>query len=572
METEPGSGAPGIPEHSLPSYYEPTPETPQRMTREDEAEAMLGRTAFAPGTRTLSIALFIVTIAVVPASQIVSDLSAGKRPAPFRVLMDLMPQARFHSRKDLRSLWDLPPRGAELKQAEKAIENESVVSQWLRPKVQAALVGTLGAGNEQAYTGRRGWLFYRPDVEYVTGPPFLDPAQLKQRREGGVQPDPVAAIAQFHDQLAARGIELIVMPAPVKPVIDGPMLGGGPQPFPVQNPSFAEFKARLEERQIRLFDPAPLLTERKISQQNAPLYLETDTHWRPETMEWVAQTLAGSLKASRPNSRPPSRLIENRVSAIGDIATMLKLPSGQRLYEPQSVTIHQVAVGNSLWRQSADAETLLLGDSFSNIFSLKEMGWGEGAGFAEHLSYDLGQPLDCILRNSDASFATRELLSRELARGHDRLAGKKRVIWEFASRELSFGNWKWIDMSLGHPKEARFYAPKPGETDTVSGTVQAASTVPRAGTVPYKDHILTIHLVDITGLSGGAEPAQALVYLQSMRDNEWTRAARLRIGDRITVRLEAWSDVSARLDKLNRSEIEDPALQLEEPCWGELAL
>jgi hypothetical protein len=54
-----------------------------------------------------------------------------------------------------------------------------------------------------------------------------------------------------------------------------------------------------------------------------------------------------------------------------------------------------------------------------------------------------------------------------------------------------------------------------------------------------------------------------------MRDNVLTSAARFRPGDRVTVRLRPWSDVSDRHEKTNRSEIDDPAVQLEEPCWGE---
>ena len=41
-------------------------------------------------------------------------------------------------------------------------------------------------------------------------------------------------------------------------------------------------------------------------------------------------------------------------------------------------------------------------------------------------------------------------------------------------------------------------------------------------------------------------------------------------GDRVSVRLRAWADVSAQYEKINRSEIEDPAVQLEEPAWGDL--
>jgi alginate O-acetyltransferase complex protein AlgJ len=94
--------------------------------------------------------------------------------------------------------------------------------------------------------------------------------------------------------------------------------------------------------------------------------------------------------------------------------------------------------------------------------------------------------------------------------------------------------------------------------------------VPRPGTVPYKDHILALHLIDLT-VEGGSpsETLESLVYLESMRDNVLTAAARFRSGDHVRLRLRSWTDVSDRYEKINRSEIDDPSIQLEEPCWGE---
>ena len=82
---------------------------------------------------------------------------------------------------------------------------------------------------------------------------------------------------------------------------------------------------------------------------------------------------------------------------------------------------------------------------------------------------------------------------------------------------------------------------------------------------------MTLHLTDIS-IEGAEEQEnlESVVYLESMRDNVTTEAARLRPGDRVTLRLRAWSDVAEKYEKLNRSEIDDPAVQLEEPCWGEL--
>jgi alginate O-acetyltransferase complex protein AlgJ len=455
--------------------------------------------------------------------------------------------------------WELIPKAEHIKAAEKDLEKLSVIAKALRPRVQGVLTGMLHSGTEQAFVGRDGWLFYRSDVEYVTGPAFLDPARLRQRaHDAHVQPDPVKGIVHFRDQLAKRGIELIVMPMPVKPCIEGEKLGARAGTA-LHNVSHAEFLALLAAAKVRVFDPTPLLMSRKP----APQYLETDTHWRPDAMEFIAQKLAVEIQSGAAAESP---VAEKQIAALGDIAGLLGLPESQQYFRPQTVTIHQVPAGTGLWRPSADAGVLLLGDSFANIFSLEAMGWGEAAGFAEHLSRALGKPLDCILRNSDGSFATREQLQRELALGRDRLAGKKIVVWEFAARELSIGDWKLLPLDLGTPPPSKFFTPEPGHEKTITGTVAAISSVPRPGTVPYAEHILTAHLVDLDG----ADATQALVCTWSMSAQKWTSAARLRPGDRVKLKVRAWSDVSAQYEKINRSELSDAALQLEEPVWGEI--
>jgi hypothetical protein len=567
-----GGDEPLKPTHSLPRYSEPTPETHRKVSREEEAELALKNSAFAGGSRLLLILLFLVTIVSVPTIQFAYEMRTSRseqRLGTFNIYKAYPAWKKIRAVRTPHDLWRLLPRAAELKAAEKELETESVVSEWLLPRVQLLLSTKLGAGNEQVYLGRDHWLFYRPDVDYVTGPPFLEPKIMTHRAHtAAVQPDPVKAIVGFRDQLAARDVELIVMPVPMKPGVESDKLAAGAKPNGVlQNASFAEFKVRLEKAGVRVFDPGALLAQRKTG----ALYLETDTHWRPETMEFVAENLAAFIQTTAERSSA-LQINQRAITGIGDIARMLKLPESENIYPAESVTIHEVSAANMPWRSSKEADILLLGDSFSNIFSLGALGWGEFAGFAEHLSHALGgQPLDCILRNSDAAFATREILSRELARGRDRLAGKKLVIWEFAARELAFGDWKMIAMKLGQPVPAKFFVPKPGESITASGTVEAISTVPRPGSVPYKDHVLALHLTDLSIEGRNETPGlEALVYAESMHDNMLTGVARFRPGDQVTLRLRPWTDVAEQYEKINRSEIDDPTVQLEEPCWGEI--
>jgi hypothetical protein len=569
-----GGEEPRKPEHSLPRYSEPTPETHREFSREAEAELALKHTTYTPGSRSLLIALFLVTITTVPAIQLAAELRTAKPSggvATFDIYKVLPAWARLRAVRNPVDLWHLLPRAADLKAAEKAIESESVVSAWLLPRVQSLLTTKLRTGNEQVYLGRDAWLFYRPDVDYITGPPFLAGSQVRHRaRVEQVQPDPVKAIVDFRNQLTARGIDLVTMPVTMKPGVEANKLSArANENIPLQNTSFLEFKTRLEEAGVRVFDPGPPLMQRKTG---TALYLENDTHWRPETMEFVAENLAAFLQAPPSARRESLRIVEKEISGLGDIARMLRLPPTQSIYRPEKVMIHEVLSGNALWSPSKGADILLLGDSFSNIFSLDALGWGESAGFAEHLSRALGgRPLDCILRNSDAAFATREILSRELERGRDRLAGKTMVVWEFAARELAFGNWKMIEMKLGQPAPGRFFVPTTGEEVVVKGTVEAVSSVPRPGTVPYKDHILALHLTDLA-VEGSREEErlESLVYLWSMRDNVLRPGARLRPGDRVTLRLRSWADVAENYEKINRSEVEDPTVQLQEPCWGEI--
>ena len=186
---------------------------------------------------------------------------------------------------------------AALSAFENALEDESVLGRALRPPAQVVLTPLLGAGTERVYKGSGKWLFYRPDVEYVTGQPFLDPRTLSRRVSSASewdrppQPDPRPAIARFRRDLEARGVALIVMPTPAKPSVHpeglAPRYAG--ISGVLQNPSYDAFVADLRRDGTLVFDPGEALA---TARRFGPQYLEPDTHWRPEAMEEVADLLA----------------------------------------------------------------------------------------------------------------------------------------------------------------------------------------------------------------------------------------------------------------------------------------
>jgi hypothetical protein len=193
-----------------------------------------------------------------------------------------------------------------------------------------------------------------------------------------------------------------------------------------------------------VFDAVHILAGAARASQ-ATQYLATDTHWRPEAMEIVAERLVAFVRTHvpLPEGGAGYRTEAREIRHLGDIAVMLDLPERQTLYPQETVTTRRVlAADGTPWRTTRSADVLVLGDSFSNIYSLASMGWGEGAGLVEHLSYVLQRPVDRIVQNDQGAYATRELLRRA---GDDRLSGKRVVIYQFAARELTIGDWRVFD-------------------------------------------------------------------------------------------------------------------------------
>ncbi|HOF87434.1 MAG TPA: hypothetical protein PLZ36_04925 [Armatimonadota bacterium] len=612
----------------------PAPDVPlyEKHSREEEAELALKRTHIAPALAVAITALLLLTIISEPLIQQSLEIARhpGRAPQVLEIVT-LLPStarskqiavARPAEGRGFMYYWNTLPPVKEILAYEKALEKGSYLGQWVLPRAQALLSQWGGAGNEQAYIGRDGWLYYRPEVEYLTNDAFLNPESLKQRARSGedaVQPNPITAIAALHAQLAARGITLVVMPAPVKPSIypQGLSARYAAGAAPVQNPSYRRFLGEMARRGILVVDVSAALIAAQAA-TGTPQYLKTDTHWTPAGMALAADTLARELEARKllpPRAPVGYRRLDQRVTNLGDIAEMFKLPASQRLLRPETVTIHPVRTPDGRpWQPENTADVLVLGDSFFNIYSLGGMRWGEGAGFVEQLSYRLRRPLDKIVINAGGSFAARQELAKRLARGQDVLAGKKVVIYEFAMRDLLVGDWKLIDLPAvkgqptpvpdptptpdptpvpdptpdptptpvpaptptptPHPTPTPTPTPVPDPTPAerglvVRGTLAARSEAPQPGSVPYKDCLIALHLTGVTAISGNAPAKEIIVFVWGMRDNQWTKAAGYAVGKPISLRLKPWAEVEGRYGGYNRVELDDDALFLLDTFWGE---
>ena len=91
---------------------------------------------------------FLAVIYMVPVTQTIAEITHGQLPQFFDVFRSL-------------------PTRPTLRAYEKELEEQSLVARATRPPIQYARFLLFGEAREEVLVGKRGWLFYRPDVRYV---------------------------------------------------------------------------------------------------------------------------------------------------------------------------------------------------------------------------------------------------------------------------------------------------------------------------------------------------------------------------------------------------------------------
>jgi len=467
------------------------------------------------------------------------------------------------------------PTRENLHRYEKDLERASAARGAVRPYLQLGLSQYPRFGNSNVILGRDGWLFYRPGVEFLTGRGLLDEARLRLRRkelsgagEAAPSPDPRPAILAFHEACRDAGVHLVVVPVPDKSVLQpGELtgrLGRAEQSEAPVNPDYARLLADLRGAGVDVYDPTPA----RLAPGESPRFLRQDTHWTPDWMESVAHDLAAHIRGRVPLTPERTYQVhETPVRRVGDLVDMLELPSGQRLFPPQEVVVRRVLDGRTggPWKSNPDADIVLLGDSFSNIYTASEMGWGEAAGLPAQLSRFLGREVDAIALNGSGASGTR----RELAHRPAPLTGKRVVVWQFAARDLVVGNWEVVPLPPS-PAGGKPVAPPESDTPiTIEGTVVATSRVPAPYSVPYKDCLTYTKLRVDRVAEGRYADDQIIAVLWGLKDNVLQPAAGYAPGKRLRLRLVPLRYAPPELQSVRRvDDLDDfehrPYLALEE--------
>jgi len=334
------------------------------------------------------------------------------------------------------------PTAKNLREYEREMEDASYVEKELRPWIQYVQFRFLQDAGDKALIGRDGWMFYKPGVRYLT-------ERRTPQKPGAPSNNPLPAIVDFRDQLAQRGIRLLVMIAPNKESIYPRMLSSRAEKREVL--IGLETRQLLDELKVagvEVVDLFEVFRVVKLAQTQAPtvpLYLAQDSHWSPAGVEAAAKAVARRILNSGwvQNGTIGYDTKPAPVCRRGDIIGMLQVPQIEQDIIPEAIPCQQIVRRDeqSPYRDDPDAEILILGDSFLRIYEQDEP---RSAGFLAHLAYELRQPVTSIVNDGGAS----TLVRQELFRRPRLFINKKLVIWEFVERDIRFGAEGWQPVPL----------------------------------------------------------------------------------------------------------------------------
>ena len=316
----------------------------------------------------------------------------------------------------------------------------------------AALAQAAEAQGAMTVPGRAGWLFLAPELRHLGVGPFWGESAAKVSRAlKPDQADPLPAIADFHDQLAAMGVELLVVPVPPKAIIYPDGLPS-PERFAqaglldkvTRDPTgrlarldaaLQTFYGQLRNKGIHVLDLTSVFMKNRSNQENA-LYCRQDSHWSGEGCVLAAAEIGRELRPTF-NDWPKQAFTGqwDTIEISGDLWQALGDPKPPR----EQVRIRRVSRAGRRGAVESDPKSpvILLGDSHGLVFHGGDDMLAREAGLSDQLALELGFPVDLVAVRGSGATPSRINLLRRAQKDPNYWAGKKWVVWCFSAREFT---------------------------------------------------------------------------------------------------------------------------------------
>ena len=304
-------------------------------------------------------------------------------------------------------------------------------------------VQKLEAKDEYVLAGEDGWLFFRPELRFLSVGKFWGADAVKvSRAPKQALADPLPAIVDFNEQLKKRGILLVLLPVPAKAAIYPdkvslalPASHADPAPF------LHQFYDELRAKGVDVLDLTTVFTQERDGELGA-VYCKTDTHWSGAGCVLAAHAIRQELhplSASLGTGKTyDAQWSETEIH--GDLADLQKDAKTNPLTEKIRIrTVREKPSGAGVEPDPA-SPVLLMGDSHTLVFHDFR---ATNAGLLDQLAAEMGFAPDLIGTMGSGATQVRAQLYRRCLKDPSYLGKKKAVVWCCTSRDFTEASSGW---------------------------------------------------------------------------------------------------------------------------------
>lgn len=277
----------------------------------------------------------------------------------------------------------------------------------------------------------KGWFFPMREIKQLSLGKFWERSWEEVSRNHS---DPVPSMIEFHNLLAQKGVNLLVVPIPAKATIYPEKFSSGFQPG--EAPGVSPFVQSLSAKGLNVVDLEALFLEKRKKGEQSKFWCEQDAHYSPAACVEVADLIAGILEEDfgieKQENTSLKRSEAEKIMIQGDLVAYSEWEGSPR----ESLSVQYVDRGTPL-TSDINSPVLLLGDSHTLVFSDAENFHCEGAGLFDHLSSALGRPVDLEGNAAGGLVTSRINLFRKAVANPGYWDNKKVVVWVFTAREFT---------------------------------------------------------------------------------------------------------------------------------------
>ena len=314
----------------------------------------------------------------------------------------------------------------------------------------AAKVQSLEKTKAAAVAGSDGWLFFGGELRLLSLGQFWGDAAAKVSRAHKPDlADPLPAILDFHEQLKARGIELLVVPVPPKAAIYPEKIVAGVDPRTKDDaPVLHRFYDKLRAAGVDVLDLSALFIQNRDNPRG-PVFCKTDSHWSGIGCVLASQAIAEKVQSKIPSPGTTREYVAewNEAERDGDLASLVA-GDGRKL-SPEKIAVQSVSekgTGAAV-QDDPNSPLLLLGDSHTLIYHDRDF-LPVRAGLVDQLALRLGFAPDLIGTSGSGATPVRINLYRRSVKDPGYLAKKKMIVWCFAAREFTESTEGWAKVPV----------------------------------------------------------------------------------------------------------------------------